>query len=218
MMKIFLININESVLALKQTTNQEIADMENIKEYLGWIISGLVIVWFYFTYVGLIKKKNRLKESSSGIDVQLKKRYDLIPNLLTMAAKYMEHEKSLMEEITKLRSEAMAINFQAEPSKKIELENMLSQRMNDFKLQAENYPDMKSNQTMLNAMESMNEVEEHIAAARRFYNSNVTELKNAVEIFPSSLVAKIVGVKDEMPFFEAEEAAKKAVDASGFFK
>lgn len=90
--------------------------------------------------------------------------------------------------------------------------------MNDFKLQAENYPDMKSNQTMLNAMESMNEVEEHIAAARRFYNSNVTELKNAVEIFPSSLVAKIVGVKDEMPFFEAEEAAKKAVDASGFFK
>lgn len=218
MMKIFLININESVLALKQTTNQEIADMENIKEYLGWIIGGLVIVWFYFTYVGLIKKKNRLKESSSGIDVQLKKRYDLIPNLLTMAAKYMEHEKSLMEEITKLRSEAMAINFQAEPSKKIELENMLSQRMNDFKLQAENYPDMKSNQTMLNAMESMNEVEEHIAAARRFYNSNVTELKNAVEIFPSSLVAKIVGVKDEMPFFEAEEAAKKAVDASRFFK
>lgn len=192
--------------------------MEDIKEYLGLIIGGLIIVWFYFTYVGLIKKKNRLKESSSGIDVQLKKRYDLIPNLLTMAAKYMEHEKSLMEEITKLRSEAMAINFQAEPAKKIELENMLSQRMNDFKLQAENYPDMKSNQTMLNAMESMNEVEEHIAAARRFYNSNVTELKNAVEIFPSSLVAKIVGVKDEMPFFEAEEAAKKAVDASGFFK
>ena len=71
---------------------------------------------------------------------------------------------------------------------------------------------------MVTAMQSLNEVEEHIAAARRFYNSNVTALKNAVEIFPSSLVAKIIGIKDEMPFFEAEEAAKKSVNASEFFK
>lgn len=191
--------------------------MDFIKEYIWWIVAALIAVWFYFTYVGLIKKKNRLKESFSGIDVQLKKRYDLIPNLLTMAAKYMEHEKSLMEEITRLRSEAMAVNFTVDPRKKIELENLLTQKMSDFKLQAENYPDMKSNQTMLNAMESMNEVEEHIAAARRFYNSNVTDLKNAVEIFPSSLVAKIVGVKDEMPFFEAEEKARESINASEFF-
>ncbi len=189
-----------------------------MEKIILWAVVGVIVIGFYALYVGLIKKKNRLKESASGIDVQLKKRYDLIPNLLTMAAKYMEHEKALMEEITKLRSDAMAVNFAVEPSKKIKLENLLNHKMNDFRLSAENYPDMKSNQTMLTAMESMNEVEEHIAAARRFYNSNVTELKNAIEIFPSSLVAKIIGIKDDMPFFTAEEAAKKEINAAGFFK
>ena len=183
-----------------------------------WIALAVVAAVLYLLYVSLIQKRNRLKESASGIDVQLKKRYDLIPNLMTMAAKYMEHEKSLMEEITKLRSEAMNVDFNVDPSKKFELDNLLSQRLNDFKLSAENYPDMKSNQTMLNAMESLNAVEEHIAAARRFYNSNVTELKNAVEIFPSSLIAKMIGIKLDMPYFEAEETAKKSVNASEFFK
>ena len=183
-----------------------------------WIALAVVAGIFYLLYVSLIQKRNRLKESASGIDVQLKKRYDLIPNLMTMAAKYMEHEKSLMEEITKLRSEAMKVDFNVDPSKKFELDNLLSQRLNDFKLSAENYPDMKSTQTMLNAMESLNAVEEHIAAARRFYNSNVTALKNAVEIFPSSLIAKMIGIKLDMPYFEAEEAAKKSVNATEFFK
>lgn len=185
----------------------------------GWlVVLGVLLIVFYALYVSLIKKKNRLKESASGIDVQLKKRYDLIPNLLTMAAKFMEHEKMLMEEITKLRSDAMAVNFADEPAKRFELENRLSSKIGEFRLSAENYPDMKSNQAMINAMESLNDVEEHIAAARRFYNSNVTDLKNAVEIFPSSLVAKLIGIKDEMPFFTAEENAKKDIDAGSFFK
>lgn len=185
----------------------------------GWlVVLGVLLIVFYALYVSLIKKKNRLKESASGIDVQLKKRYDLIPNLLTMAAKFMEHEKMLMEEITKLRSDAMAVNFADEPAKRFELENRLSSKIGEFRLSAENYPDMKSNQAMINAMESLSDVEEHIAAARRFYNSNVTDLKNAVEIFPSSLVAKLIGIKDEMPFFTAEENAKKDIDAGSFFK
>ena len=82
-----------------------------------WITLAVVAGIFYLLYVSLIQKRNRLKESASGIDVQLKKRYDLIPNLMTMAAKYMEHEKSLMEEITKLRSEAMKVDFNVDPSK-----------------------------------------------------------------------------------------------------
>lgn len=185
----------------------------------GWLVALLVLlIVFYALYVSLIRKKNRLKESASGIDVQLKKRYDLIPNLLTMAAKFMEHEKTLMEEITKLRSDAMAVNFTENPAQRFELENRLSSKIGEFRLSAENYPDMKSNQAMINAMESLQDVEEHIAAARRFYNSNVTELKNAVEIFPSSLVAKLIGIKDEMPFFAAEEAAKERIDAQSFFK
>lgn len=187
--------------------------------HLGWLVALLVLlIVFYALYVSLIRKKNRLKESASGIDVQLKKRYDLIPNLLTMAAKFMEHEKTLMEEITKLRSDAMKVNFTENPAQRFELENRLSSKIGEFRLSAENYPDMKSNQAMINAMESLQDVEEHIAAARRFYNSNVTELKNAVEIFPSSLVAKLIGIKDEMPFFTAEEAAKERIDAQSFFK
>lgn len=189
--------------------------MENI---LLWIILGVVVLVFYVIYVTLIKKKNRLHESASGIDVQLKKRHDLIPNLLTMAAKYMQHERALMEEITRLRSEAMNVKFEEQPQKRMELENMLNSRLGDFKLSAENYPDMKSNQTMLNAMDSINEVEEHIAAARRFYNSNVKDMKDAIEIFPSSLVAKMIGIKDSMPFFAAEEAAKKDISAADYFK
>ena len=83
----------------------------------------------------------------------------------------------------------------------------------------ENYPDLKSNQTMINAMQSMNEVEEHISAARRFYNSNVTALKNAVEIFPSSLVAKMLDITyEENPFFEIAEVERKPIDTRDFFK
>lgn len=182
-----------------------------------WVSLGVLAV-FYLIYVSLIRKRNQLEESASGIDIQLKKRYDLIPNLMKTAAKYMEHEKSMMEEIARLRSEAMNVNFNAEPAKKIELENLLTTRMNDFKLTAENYPDMKSNEAVNTAMQSLNEVEEHIAAARRFYNANVKALKDAVEIFPSSLVAKIIGIKLSMPFFQAEEAAKKSLDANEYFK
>ncbi len=179
---------------------------------------GVVAVWFYGVYVSLIKKRNNLRESSSGIDVQLKKRYDLIPNLMTMAAKYMDHEKDLMTEITKLRNDVMNVDFSKNPQEKINLDNMLADRMQQFKLTAENYPDMKSNDMMNNAMLSLSDVEEHIAASRRFYNSAVKELKNVVEIFPYNLVAKMVGVKDEMPFFEASEVEKKEVSASDYFK
>lgn len=172
----------------------------------------------YMLYASLIRKKNKVSEASSGIDVQLKKRYDLIPNLLQMAQKYMEHEKGLMTEIVKLRTEAMKKTFKDEPQKMMELDNMLNTKLRDFWLSVENYPDLKSNQTMLQAMESFNEVEEHIAAARRFYNASVNDLKNAAEIFPGNIIAAMVGVKADMPFFEAETKAKERIDASGFFK
>ena len=83
--------------------------------------------------------------------------------------------------------------------------------MKEFNLSVENYPDLKSNQTMMTAMQSMNEVEEHIAAARRFYNAAVNDLTNACEIFPSSLIASMLGIRADMPYFEAEEAAKAPV-------
>lgn len=185
-----------------------------------WIIGGIaVVILFYAQYVRLISVRNKVKESAADIDVQLKKRYDLIPNMLQMAAKFMEHEKSLMTELTELRTKAMANTFAGAPKEKMELESLLNQKLNDFKVSLENYPDLKSSQTMIAAMQSMNEVEEHISAARRFYNSNVNRLKNAAEIFPGNIVAAMVGVNyKDTPFFEISEAERKPVNSSDYFK
>ena len=183
-----------------------------------WIISGIILITLYFLYAGVIMKKNKVKEASAGIDVQLKKRYDLIPNLLNMAAKFMAHESKLMEEITKLRTAAMANSFKDNPQEKIKNEKLLESKLKEFNLSVENYPDLKSNQTMMTAMQSMNEVEEHIAAARRFYNAAVNALTNACEIFPSSLIASMLGIRADMPYFEAEEAAKAPVNSGDYFK
>jgi len=185
-----------------------------------WIIGIIaVLALFYVLYMRLIVLRNKVQESASDIDVQLKKRYDLIPNMLQMAAKFMQHEKSLMTELTELRTKAMASTFVASPKEKMELESLLNQKLNEFKISLENYPDLKSQETMMTAMQSMNEVEEHISAARRFYNSNVNRLKNAVEIFPSSLVASLVGITyANNPFFEISATERQPINSKDYFK
>ncbi|MBP5215216.1 MAG: LemA family protein [Alphaproteobacteria bacterium] len=183
------------------------------------LIIAVVAVIFYAIYVKIIKVRNKVQESMGDIDVQLKKRYDLIPNMLHMAAKFMEHEKSLMTQLAEIRTKAMENTFAANPKEKMKLEEILSQKLQEFKVSLENYPDLKSNQTMITAMQSMNEVEEHIAAARRFYNANVNELKNMTEIFPSSMVASMLAIKyQDYPFFEAAEAERKPIDSRDYFK
>ena len=183
------------------------------------IVAIVVLALFYLLYVRLIKCRNKVHESMADVDVQLKKRYDLIPNMLQMAAKFMEHEKNLMKELTELRTRAMQSSFVASPKEKMELEKMLNEKLQEFKISLENYPDLKSNQTMIAAMQSMNEVEEHIAAARRFYNANVNELKNMVEIFPSSLVANFLNITYEnFPFFEINDVERKPINSQDYFK
>ena len=185
----------------------------------GLLLAGVVILAvFYALYVSLIKKKNKIKEASAGVDVQLKKRYDLIPNLLNMAAKYMAHEKSLMTEIVKLRADASRADFKTDPRESMVLDEKLNQKLKDFWLTVENYPDLKSDRTMVEAMQSFNEAEEHIAAARRFYNAAVNDFNNAAEIFPSSLVARLMGLKADMPYFEASAEAKERIDVNEFMK
>lgn len=184
---------------------------------IPFILLLAIIATLYFIYASLIRKKNKLKEASSGIDVQLKKRYDTIPNLLQSAAKFMVHEKSLMEEITQLRTEAMQGSFVKDPKKAVKIENELSAKLREFNISVENYPDLKSNQTMLQAMNAMQEVEESIAAARRFYNAAVNDLNNAVEIFPSSMIARWLNIQQAV-FFEAPEEEKQPINAGDFFK
>ena len=182
------------------------------------ICSVLILVCAYSMYVAVIQKKNKVLEAFSSIDVQLKKRYDLIPNILTIANKFMEHEKGLMEEVTKLRTQAMSLpNDVNNIGQKLQLDSQIKGLMGQIMVAVENYPQLKSDQAMVTAMQTYNEVEEHIAAARRFYNSAVLELNNAVEIFPSSVIAAACGVRKQ-EFFQAEEAERKGVSASDYLK
>ena len=183
-----------------------------------WVIVILALIFLaWMVYVGLIQKRNNVKEAFASIDVQLKKRYDLIPNVLFIANKFMEHERELLKGITELRAQAVKMPAElAQAQQKIDLDNQISGMMGKLMVAVENYPQLKSDQTMLQAMQTYSEQEEHIAAARRFYNSAVKELNNAVEIFPSSIVAVMVGVK-AAPFFEVSEAERQRVDASAYF-
>ncbi len=181
----------------------------------GLIIVGFILAGLYAIYVSLIKKKNNIKEAAAGIDVQLNKRYDLIPNMLKAAAKYMEHEKTVFTEVTKLREAALSAENYAD---KFKANQDLSQALRSFNVQAEAYPELKSDAAMVTAQQAMGETEEHIAAARRFYNAAVKEYKNALEIFPSSLVAAMIGLKNEYPFYEADEVIKQPVDVNAYFK
>ncbi len=184
---------------------------------LALAIIGVGLVAIYSIYVSLIKKRNKVQEAFSSISIQLKKRYDLIPNILTIANKFMEHERGLMSEITKLRSQVLAVpeGF-ANLDKKVELDNIIKSKMQQLLVSVENYPQLKSDATMVTAMQTYNEVEEHIAAARRFFNSAVNELNNAVDIFPSSVIATVIGIKRQN-FFEITETEAKPVNAQDFF-
>lgn len=192
--------------------------LSNPAALIGTIIAVIILIWAYGVYVGLIQKRNKVKEAFSSIDVQLKKRYDLIPNVLFIANKFMEHERGLLEDITRLRAEAAKLPADITKAEhKLNLDKEISGKMGQLMVSVENYPQLKSDQTMMQAMQTYSEQEEHIAAARRFYNAAVLELNNSVEIFPSSVVASMINVK-QMPFFETDERERQSVDASKYFK
>lgn len=165
----------------------------------------------YTVYTNVIKNKNTLLEALSGIDVQLKKRHDLVPNILKIAKKFMEHENELFEKITELRTQAL--NNHSGSKEKFAAESRLDSLMNRFMVNVENYPQLKSDATMVQAMTTYNEVEEHICAARRFYNSALTQLRNSVMIFPGSLFASLASDVLGLSYFETDAASKEPIDA-----
>lgn len=183
------------------------------------VIIGIILVLLYIVYATLIMKKNKVREALAGIDVQLKKRYDLIPNILFIANKFMEHERGLLDDITKLRTEAVKLKSDFNNiSDKINLDNEIQSKMGQLMVSVENYPQLKSDNTMIQAMTTYSEVEEHIAAARRFYNSAVFDLNNAVEILPSKWFAEKLGIKSELPYFEITDKKETVrIDAKQYF-
>jgi len=177
------------------------------------IIAGLLLMLLYWMYARAIHIKNRAFEAASSIEVQLQKRRDLIPNVLTLAKKFMEHEKELLGELTELRSRANSIGSGPDGLKEeLALDSTVGGILGRFFALAENYPDLKSQATIVRAQEAYEEVEGHVAAARRFYNSAVTDLNNAAETFPMSIFAGMVGAKP-LPYFEADAKARPPINA-----
>jgi LemA protein len=178
-----------------------------------WIIAsivGAVVVWLIWTYNSLVTLKNRVNEAESDIDVQLKRRYDLIPNLVEAVKGYAKHEREVFLKVTEMRSKAM----QAEGfEEKAKAENMLSQALKSLFAVAENYPDLKANENFKHLQEELVDAEDKIMAARRFYNSNVRDLNTKIESFPTNLIADWLKFSSR-PLFEAEEAASGPVKVS----
>jgi len=175
------------------------------------VIAGLALI-AVFIYNSLIVKRNRVDEAWSDINVQLKRRYDLIPNLVDTVKGYAKHEKELFEKVTQARSAAMGAGTMAE---KAQAENMLSQTLKSLFAVSENYPDLKASQNFLQLQDELSDTENKIQAARRFYNGNVLEFNNTIQQFPTNVFAGVFNFS-KRDFFQLENEAEKQVPKAQF--
>lgn len=178
-----------------------------------FIVAAVLLVIFILIYNGIIRKKNSVENAMGGMDAYLKQRYDLIPNLVETAKKFMEHEKELLEGIVKLRSMAMDADKSDDI---INQNNKISKAIGGLMVQVENYPDMKSNSNFIQVQNTLKDVEENIAASRRYYNTAVTEFNNAIETFPNSIVAGSMGMQRKQ-VFEISVNERKNVNVKELF-
>ncbi|KAB2953430.1 LemA family protein [Heliorestis acidaminivorans] len=169
----------------------------------------LILAYVVFSYNHFIKKRNKLKEAYATMDVMLKKRYDLIPNLVKTVNQYMIHEKTLLEEITKLRQEAMVCSGKIREAK----EDALSERLSTLIARFESYPELKASDNMLHLQRTLVKTEEYIGASRRNYNSTVRLYNTAIQVFPANMLASLFGFT-KAGYFEALEEEKNNVELS----
>ncbi len=170
---------------------------------LGILI--LLVLWVVSTYNSLITLRNRAKEAWSDIEVQLKRRYDLIPNLVETVKGYATHERELFEKVTEARTHAMGAQTMKERS---EAENMLSSTLKSLFAVAENYPQLRAAENFLELQRELRDTEDKVQAARRFYNGNARDLNIKIESFPANTVANLFKF-GKIDFFELEEAAAR---------
>ena len=167
----------------------------------------ILVLWVVFAYNRFITLRNRSKEAWSDIEVQLKRRYDLIPNLVETVKGYASHERELFQKVAEARARAIGATTLKERG---EAENMLSATLKSLFAVAENYPDLKASANFLELQRELRDTEDKIQAARRFYNTNVRDLNIKIESFPPNIIASIFGFK-QIEFFEIEEAAREPV-------
>ncbi len=174
------------------------------------IILGVIILWFIFAYNGFVTVRNRVQEAWADIEVQLKRRYDLIPNLVNTVKGYAAHESTAFEKVTAARSAAMGAKTMGDHTKS---EAMLGQAVTGLFGIAEAYPDLKANTNFLELQRELSDTENKIQAARRFYNGNVRDYNTKLEVFPSNIIAGMFSFK-KSEFFDLpdNDAAQQTVE------
>jgi len=172
----------------------------------------VVLLWIIGMYNSLVRLRNAVKNAWSQIDVQLKRRHDLIPNLIETVKGYMQHERGTLENVTKARNLAAQASGVGEQAK---AESGLNQALSSFFVVAENYPDLKANQNFLALQEELTSTENKIGFARQAYNDQAMQFNNTIEMFPGNIVAGMFSFK-QAEFFEIEEAAERAVPKVSF--
>lgn len=170
-------------------------------------VVGLAVIFIWSLYNSLVSARIRIKEAWSGIDVQLKRRTDLIPNLVESVKAYAKHEKEVFENVTRARASLVSAGTVAE---KQQADNMLTSALKSLFAVAEAYPQLRANENFLQLQQELSDIEEKIAYARQFYNSNVVDYNTKIKVFPNVLFAATFGFAEE-EFFEAEEAEKQPV-------
>ena len=177
--------------------------------------AGIVVVVMVLMYNYLVGKKNQVDNIFGSVDAVLKQRYDLIPNLVATAKEYMTHERETLEKITELRSQALKQGLDTDT--KMNLDAKVSQALGGLMVAVENYPNLKANENFLHLQHTLNELEEHIAAARRAYNQSVTDFNNAIEMFPTNLMAGFMHL-ERKHVFATPVQERQNVDVNHLFK
>lgn len=176
--------------------------------YILIAIAIVIILWLIGVFNALVRLKNRVKEAWSDIDVQLKRRHDLIPNLINSVKGYMKHEKTLLENITKARSQAMSAQESGNTAELASAESMLGGMLGKLQIAVEAYPDLKANQNVMQLMDELSDTENKIQASRRFYNGQVRDFNTKIETFPNNMVAGMLNFK-AFEFFEIEDVKER---------
>lgn len=184
-----------------------------------WVVIIVVIVVVLLTpfilYNSLVGKRNQVKNIFATTDALLKKRFDLIPNIVATVKGYADHERSLLEDVTKARSGSDWNRISDDD--KVDIDNVVSKAVGGMRLAVENYPDLKANENFMHLQRTLNEIEEQISAARRAYNASVTDYNNSVEMFPTNIIASMANFTQKR-LFEATDSEKQNVNTKEMLK
>lgn len=179
--------------------------------FITVVVFGLISIALFNSMVG---RKNRVQFAFAGIDSQLKKRFDLIPNLISTVERYMQHEQQVLQQLTTLRSQAVRGGMATDEL--VQIDNQLTSTLRSVFAMAENYPQLQASGNFIQLQGALNETEEQIAAARRAYNAAVTDYNNGCEMLPLSLVARLMGYRTKV-WFEISEAERQNVSVKGLW-